>query len=369
MPEAVAAALATESAPAPVTTPAPQPVTVVDQPKPSMEDTMAAAYDKLNPARESNGQFKGEQPKAVETQEAAPADKTTETEGQTQTDKPVEPAPPAIDAPQSLSAEMKAKWASLPPEWQQTIAKRESEATKRITEMGQAVKAFEPIRELMEPLRQSAARNGVSEREGLEQLLAANAFLERDPAGAIQWLAKAYGVDLGAKADTQQQDGQGQPESGELRALKAELATLKQQLTDTRQRVTARDQQDADAQKSNLTKLVEDFAKGKDYWDEIEGDVLEQIHAIRKSDANLPADKVLEKAHARALKLNESVAAKLNEAARKDEEAKKAAEAKRKADEAKRLASLNPKSSQGASPKSKGNWEQTMRETADRLMG
>lgn len=362
MADAPALAPAGESTPAPVSTPTP--VTVVETKEPSLEESMAAVYDKMNPDREPDGKFaaKDKPAETVETQEAAPVETETPQEP---AQEPTEPAKPAIDAPVSWNAEMKAKWGSLAPEVQEFISKREGEAHKRISELGEAVKQIEPFREHLEPLRRSASQIGISASEALRSLLAANDYLDRDPAGAIQWLAKRYGVNLGTQATSEST----QPENEQIRSLTDHVRRLEGRLAETQNHLSTREQRETEAQKSSLSKLVDDFSKDKDYWNDIEGDVLDQIHAIRAREPDLEPKQVLEKAHDRALKLNEAVSAKLNEAKRKVEEATKATEAKKKADEAKRVASMNVKSSKGASPGPKKNWEDTMRETADRLMG
>ena len=60
---------------------------------------------------------------------------------------------------------------------------------------------------------------------------------------------------------------------------------------------------------------------------------------------------MLTRAEERAIKLVPAVAEKLGKSAKLEAEKKAKEEAKRKADEAKRLASMNAKSSNGASPK------------------
>lgn len=331
-------------------------------PEVSITDTMSAVFDKLNPQegvnRAETGQFESKNPVEAETSPEQVS------EGQTQTEVTSEPAQPAIAAPQSLPAELREEWGKVPPKFAEWVGKREAESHKRITELGEAAKASEQIRSVIDRYQQTF--KGVPVDQGLEKLLAANAFLERSPLDGIKWLADAYGVDLsslGAKT------ADGQQENGEVRALKSEIAELKRVIADTSNRVQSREQREAEERSQSLAKVVEDFAKDKaDHWSDIESDVLEQIAAINARPHDLTPEKVLEKAYQRAVKINESVANKLTEAKRKAEAEKAEAEKKRKADEAKKLASLNVKSNSGASPKPSGNWESTMREVANRLM-
>jgi hypothetical protein len=88
-------------------------------------------------------------------------------------------------------------------------------------------------------------------------------------------------------------------------------------------------------------------SKDKDYWPDIEGEVLAQIHAIKAATPDKDPKEVLQEAHDRAIKLNDEVSNKLKQGQARKRSGRKAAEEKRKAEEAKRLASLNTKSSSG----------------------
>jgi transcriptional regulator with XRE-family HTH domain len=99
----------------------------------------------------------------------------------------------AVEAPTSWSADAKAKWSSLDPSVQAEIAKREKDMNDGGQKWSDEKRRYE---ETLAPVREVAKRNGVDEKEGLNRLLAANDFLERDPPSALKWLAQAYGVDL-----------------------------------------------------------------------------------------------------------------------------------------------------------------------------
>jgi hypothetical protein len=129
-----AAPAATESTPAPVETPAAE--------KATLEDTLSAVWERHNPPRQADGKFQGKQPAEAAPEAAAP-------EGQESPDQPaqevVETASPSIDAPLAWSAEEKALWAKVPPEAQAIVSRREAEAHKAITQMGERIKAHEPV--------------------------------------------------------------------------------------------------------------------------------------------------------------------------------------------------------------------------------
>lgn len=106
----------------------------------------------------------------------------------------------AVGAPSSWSAEAKAEFSKLPPAVQQAAVKRESEmesGRRQWSEEKQTLLSF------LDPVRQTATQYGQHPAEVVKKLAEANAYLERDPAGAIRWLASSYGVDI-SKISTEQ---------------------------------------------------------------------------------------------------------------------------------------------------------------------
>lgn len=331
-------------------------VQVVEPAKKSIEDTMSEVFDKMNPPRDEQQRFVAKDQPA-ETQET----ETQETTDQAQTET-VEP-PKAIDAPQSWSAEMKAKWASLPPEVQEYVLTRDRDAHQQISELGRTAKASEQLRNTIERFKPSF--KGVDPAQAIERLVAASDFLDRSPADALKWLADAYSVDLSKLVTGGQPGTEGNAEVAQLRQT---ISQLQRQIAETSQRVTTREQREAETHQQSIAKLVEDFAKDKAYWADMESDIYAQIHAIRAAEPELNEKDTLQKAYDRALKLNDAVQAKITAEKKADDEKKAKAEAAKKAADAKKAASINVGRGANASPKPKGSWEQTMREVADRLM-
>lgn len=343
----------------PVAEATPAPVTIVETPTPSIEDTMAQVYEKHYPdsrvTRASDtGQFKSKEAAVEAAPEAEGAEVVGDAAEIVTDQKPdevkSEPEKPAIARPQSWSSDLDEFWASLPPERQEFLLKRESETHKKISELGQAVKATEHVKPQLEQLERVAQSNGIAPGEAIQRFLAADDFLKRDPVAAIQWLAQSYRVDLSRLVHPQ--IGGDTPESANINALHQEISQLKQQLYGVTNQITAREQAEMQAREQSLTQSIEKFAEGKDYWSDIENEVVAQVHAIKLANPGKEPMEVLKEAHDRAIKLTPSVQEKLDKSA-KEEAAKKAqAEAKKKADEAKRQASLNVKSSTGSTPKS-----------------
>ena len=139
-------------------------------------------------------------------------------------DKPEQPST-AAEPPKSWSADVKAEWSKLPPAVQQAVIKRENEINEGGRRWSEEKRTYD---EMLAPVREQAQRAGVDEREGLNRLLSASAFLERDPANAIAWLAKAYGVDLSKPTNS---NAQPQPPADPVIAkLHQEVSGLKSTL-------------------------------------------------------------------------------------------------------------------------------------------
>lgn len=166
-----------------------------------------SATDTAKADRERNERGQFSQKADAQLADAKPVPDTDPNEGKVQ-----QPSN-AVEAPTSWSADAKAKWSSLDPSIQAEIAKREKDMNDGGQKWSDEKRRYE---ETLAPVREVAKRNGVDEKEGLNRLLAANDYLERDPAGAIQWLAQAYGVDLANPSATPPARPQADPMVSEL---------------------------------------------------------------------------------------------------------------------------------------------------------
>jgi hypothetical protein len=321
--------------------------------------TMSETYDKINPPRSDDGKWVARSGHKVITDPAEKAaaqeliDKAGQTEitDQTQT-PPVEPAKPAIDAPVSWSAEMKAKFATLPPDVQAYAVQRDGEAHKRISELGQQVKAYEPIRTVIEQYGETFRRNGLQPHDGIARMMAVHDMLEQDAPTAIREIAKAYGVDL---SNGSQDTGN---ESAEVRSLKSEIQALKRQVGETVSKVTARERSEAEREQANLASTIEKFSKDKPHF--------EAVRSVMAGLMQSGAAETLDDAYDMAIHANKSIRETIDADKRKAEQDKTAEEAKKKADQAKKAASLNVKGTSG-SPAKKGSWEETLRAVGERI--
>lgn len=323
-----------------------------------LDADLSAAYDKMNapaPERDESGRFKSKVAEALA--EDATADPPEQVEDQTP-EAAVEQAKPAISPPASWSAEMKAKWAELPPDVQTYAAQRESEVQQALSRLGNELGQYKGIRETVEQQRDLFEKHGISYKEGVTRLLNAQRILETNPVRGLTLLAQAYGVDL--RSFGGQPDGQ-QPQ-GYDPVAEARLARLEAKLNETETRVSSRERQEEQARANELEKLVEDVAAKNPDFSLIENDLLKVLPILREQNPGLSHKELLEKAIDEAGWVNPTVR---EQRLAKQVKEKAEAEAK-KAAEAKRLAALNVKSSAAAKPSPKA-WQDTLGDAYDKI--
>jgi hypothetical protein len=337
---------------------------------PSMDAKLEAIYDRLNPPRASDGKFAsrtGNNPVSVEPTEEQPEltdQPPQETEGQPQA------TPAAVtEPPQAWSAAQKELWASIPPAAQEFVARREAEAHKAITRMGQELSKFRPFNELLSTHRDTFSRHGVDPQTGISRLLDVQARLDHDAYDGIAAIAEIYGVDLAAFAGQQQYvDEQGNPAQADpiISEMRQELRQLKQQLTE-RERKEA---QEAERQTQELQRQTDEevgkWANGKDYYDE---PAVKQMMAAAIGNGTA---ETLDEAYDMACNAIPSIRQKIREGERKAEEAKRAEEQRKKASEAKRAQTVNVGSSArrvASVPSGKWDSDTYLENVFDRVQG
>jgi hypothetical protein len=331
----------------------------------AIDADLQAVWNKHNPARDESGKFKSTNPEAPAAETQAEATGETKSEGHTSEDKPVETVKPSIDPPSSWSREVREKWAALPPDLQEYIAKRESEAHSQITRLGNTAKAAEPLLSVIEQNRELFARRNVQPDQGVAALLNAQRKLDENPVAAIGWLAQQYGVDLSMFANA---DGSQPTQSPEVAMLKAEIASMRQQLAETSSTVR---QTQAERQAAELAKhqsTVETFLSGKDLTEADEAELVAIVSTEKQLNPGKSAEQLLEAAWETFQYRSPERRQRLIEKQIAEATAKREAEAKKKADEAKNLAKLNVKSSPSSTSNAK-TMDDDLREIARRVYG
>lgn len=318
---------------------------------PTVAETMGAVWDKLNPPREA-GKFVA-QDAAQPTSEAA--ETPAKEAGTEATDQPATAAPdqakPAIEAPASWSAEMKAKLSTLPPEHADIVryaAQRDKEQADAISRMGQTVKQYEPIRSVVEQNAEVFRRNGVQPAEGVARMLAVESYLQTNPRAAIAELARAYGVDLGNAAPT--------PESEHVTRLERQVAQIEGKLT-------SQERAAQEAREADLSRAIETASKDLPHYEEVKSIIAGLLLSGEIPEAD-PAV-MIKAAYERAVYAKPETRQRLQDEQRKADEAKSKAEAEKKAADARKAASLNARGS-GASPTKPASMRDSMMAVADK---
>jgi hypothetical protein len=220
------------------------------------------------PARGPDGKFVAKEPEAAQqsTQSTEPPPAAAEPEE-------------AIRVPGSWKAELKARFSELPVEFQQEIARREQEMAHGWSEQHSRLNRLNQFEELLKPHKEKWALAGVDEVRGIQQLLAAQNFLERDPAGGLRYLAQQYGVQLPQLAQPAGQQPQEAQLNPALQPILQELSTLKQQ-------IAAREQAEKQQQNQAISSQIETFRQNPAhlYFENVQEDMAVILQGGRAKD-------------------------------------------------------------------------------------
>lgn len=221
-------------------------------PERSMDDTLAATFEAMKARRPEHGEDGRFQAKAgAET--ATPA---LQVPGSPEA-APPEPTKSAIEAPQSLPADVRAEWNALPPKVQEYWASRESEIHKKITTDGERLKSIEAFDEALAPAREFIEQNRIPKPEYIRRLAAADHALRTNGPAALQEIARMYGISPGAAQTI------GQPVDPQFNALAQELGAIKSHLT-------AQQQATEQAKVAEAEAKIEAFKKNAPHFDKVE---------------------------------------------------------------------------------------------------
>lgn len=372
------------AAPAPVSTPAPEAA-----PAPSLDEQLSAVYDEMNPPAAAKAPAPPQTSKRVAEALTVDAEHRSVTdtdepdlplEDKTPSDPPKEagksePAQssPAIAAPNSWSADVKAVWSSIPPKAQEYIAAREKEAHAKITQQGNELRAYQPFREINEHIRTAFGVPAGREAEVVANWARAQQVLDSNPVEGLKWLANSYKVDLAqlvAKPETQANSESIDDlfRDPRLDRIAPEVSELRHQLSALQRQLQARQSAELSERQSQVEQIISEFTGRddvKDLWADLEADTVHEIEVLKAQEPSLTYDKLLEKAFERAKWANPNVRTRiLSDQQRKDQEAfeqarkKEAEEAAKKAAQAKKLASMNVRTGATAStPTFDGKWD------------
>lgn len=248
-----------EIAVAEVPTPAPVEAPAVEAPpERSMDDTLAATFEAMKARRPEHGEDGKFQAKAG----ATPATPALQVPGSPEA-APPEPAKPAIEAPQSLPADVRAEWATLPPKVQEYWANREGEIHKKFTTDGERLKSLEAYENISTAVQDRLREVNASAPDYFRNLHEADRLLAKDGVAGVLKVVGMYGVDLRAVMAAAGLSPNGQPADPQYNALAQELNAVKSHLT-------AQQQAAEQAKVAEAEAKIEAFKKNAPHFDKVE---------------------------------------------------------------------------------------------------
>ncbi|MBR8409824.1 hypothetical protein [Burkholderia cenocepacia] len=220
-------------------------------------------------------------------------------------------------APQSWNAAERAHWEKIPAEVQAVITRREEEAHRGITKLGQDAAFGQKLRDVINPYLPIIRAEGGDEAGAVRDLLqTAYVLRTANPEQKVQLfrqLAGQFGVDLSAAA-------QG------VREIDPEVAALRQELTRVQGFIASNQQQQHQQVEASAQQMIDAFAADpkNEFYEEVKplmGRLLVDGHAQTMQDA-----------YDQACWATASVRSTLMQRQQAEAETKRAAEAKARAD-------------------------------------
>ena len=237
------------------------------------------------------------------------------------------PAAGALQAPKTWRPEAAAKFATLPPEVQQEVLKREEDIFKGLESYKADASIGKALKGVVQPYMHIFQAQGVDPMQQVSGLMRAHVALAtgtpEQKQQFFQHLAKEYGVDLGAEAPY----------------IDPQVAGLQKQLADLQSRLNGREQQEAAEARNKLQAEIDTFASdpAHQYFDEVANDIAGLLRSGAAKD--------LKDAYDKAIWANPITRAKEQARLTAEAEAKAKAEAAERAKQARKATGANVKSS------------------------
>lgn len=232
-----------------------------------------------------------------------------------------------LQPPKTWRPEAAAKFATLPPEVQQEVLKREEDIFKGLESYKADASIGKALKGVVQPYMHIFRAQGVDPMQQVSGLMRAHVALAtgtpEQKQQFFQHLAKEYGVDLG----------------GEAPYIDPQVAGLQKQLADLQSRLNGREQQEAEQARSKLQAEIDAFASdpAHQYFDEVANDIAGLLRS--------GAAKGLKDAYDKAIWANPITRAKEQARLTAEAEAKAKAEAAERAKQARKATGANVKSS------------------------
>lgn len=237
------------------------------------------------------------------------------------------PAATTLQPPKTWRPEAAAKFATLPPEVQQEVLKREEDIFKGLESYKADASIGKTLKGIIQPYMQVFQAQGVDPMQQVSGLMRAHVALAtgtpEQKQQFFQHLAKEYGVNLGEEAPY----------------IDPQVAGLQKQLADLQSRLNGREQQEANDARSKLQAEIDTFASdpAHQYFDEVANDIAGLLRSGAAKD--------LKDAYDKAIWANPITRAKEQARLTTDADAKAKAEAAERVKQARKATGANVKSS------------------------
>jgi len=327
------------------------PETTTEAPKASVEDDLAAVWDKMHTPerqRDERGRFA-----KADGEDEGDAGEPGEAPGET-----AEAAPEQRRYDDPVEA-VRAKWDRLDTHARQLISTQQQELNRAV----QTVQAYEPVGSVL--LAHSDYLQAVAQQDVpgyLDRVLTYSRQLDMDPAGTIRQLAQLYNVDLQQISDPFA-EGYVDPTTA---ALKQELVQLKQQVGQFEQYRSQSEYQRAQQESAQLLSLTESFFAANPNAEQLADEIELQVRALKVKTPNIDPQTALKQAYERAQWVSDDARqAKLKAQAEAAEKARAEA-ARKQAEQARRAKGINVNGATAANRRPV-SVEETMSSVWDRL--
>ena len=298
----------------------------------SMDDFMGAQFDAIeseSPSEDTPSQETAESSESSESPEDTVAEATDDADSEGS-----EPDNQTITAPQSMSAKDREAFYTLPPESQQWISDRvraqEADYTRKTMEVAEQRKLYDKLEQAIAPRRQQFAMNGMDEGTAIGQLLALSDYADSDPVGFARYLLEQRGIPVSALSET----------VGEY-SVDPQLLAMQNRLQGFENYFSQQQQQQLEQQGEVVSGVIEDFATANPFYEELEGEMIPIVSALRESKPGLTSDQYLQMAYKMALATNDEVSGKIEVDRKAKSETERIAKAKKDATAAKRAGGTN----------------------------
>jgi len=276
---------------------------------------------------------------------------------------PVDPNLPSTDAakasevaaqtaanapPAGWTAAEKAEWSKLSPVAQAAVSRREAEIARGGQQWSEEKRRYEAV---LSPVAEAARRNGMNTEQGLQALLNAQSFLERDPTAAIKWLAQSHGVNLATLAG--QPDEVSSAQAPDIEAIVRQA--VQRSVAPIVAPIQQRWQQEEQRQQEMTTQMVVSFAasEGHEHFGSVEQDIMDLIPPLKERNPTWTPQQVLQEAYDRAVFANPATRQTILTAREQAAEDKRRTEASQRATKARGAAvsvTGSPQGSAGQEP-------------------